>query len=67
MVYVVGIIGFILGFIAGQALLLVLLKDLPKKDMLHNKNIHWKYGLLNWGIAVTGSCCFVFFYQMYLA
>lgn len=65
MVYVIGIIGFIGGFLAGQLLLLRLLRDRSKDDLLANKQIHWTYGILNWVIAAMGAYSFVFLYQYY--
>lgn len=67
MVYVVGIIGFIGGFLAGQLLLLRLLKDRPTEDLLNNKSLKWTYGILNWIIAAIGAYSFVFLYGEYVA
>lgn len=63
MVYVVSILGFIMGFIAGQALLLVLLRHKSKKELVENKNIHWGYGLLNWAIACLGAYICLYLYS----
>lgn len=67
MVYVVGIIGFVGGFLAGQLLLLRLLKDRPTDEILNNKTLKWTYGILNWIIAGVGAYSFVFLYGQYLA
>lgn len=65
MVYVVGILGFFCGFIAGQYWLLKLLKDRPKEELINSKTLRWTYGLLNWILAGVGSYSFVFFYKYY--
>ena len=65
MVYVVGIIGFICGFIGGQYWLLKLLKGRSKEELLNNKKLSWTYGLLNWILAGVGAYTFVFLYQYY--
>lgn len=65
MVYVLGVIGFISGFIAGQMLLLFLLRNVSKEDMLNDKYIKVKYGLLNWIIAILGSYSAVMMYERY--
>ena len=64
MVYVVGTVGFILGFIAGQMLLLRLLKDVPQKDLIEDKTIRWKYGILNWIVAGIASYGLVMAYRI---
>ncbi len=65
MVYLVGFFGFVIGFFSGQMLLLSLLKDRPKKDLLENKTVRWTYGILNWVMAGIGAYSFVFLYQHY--
>ena len=65
MVYVIGIIGFIGGFIAGQLLLLRLLKDRSNEDLAQDRFVKWTYGLLNWIIAGIGAYSFVFLYNYY--
>tara|TARA_R110001592_G_scaffold29350_13_gene106695 strand:- start:179 stop:382 length:204 start_codon:yes stop_codon:yes gene_type:complete len=65
MVYVVGIVGFIFGFVAGQMFLLFLLRDVSKEDLLNDPYIKMKYGILNWVIAISGSCSAVLVYDRY--
>ncbi len=65
MVYIAGIIGFIGGFVAGQMLLMFLLRDVSKEDLLNDPYIKMKYGILNWIIAIMGSYSTVFMYQRY--
>lgn len=66
MVYVFGIVGFILGFFVGQILLLALLKGVSNKELLHNKTIQWTYGILNWACAGIGAYVLSFLYQYYI-
>ena len=65
MVYVVGFIGLIFGFGMGQALLFFLLRDVPKEDLLEDETIKYKYGLLNWIVAVFGAYLAVSIYNRY--
>lgn len=63
MVYVVGVIGFICGFITGLSFLNFLLRDVPRKDLLEDPYIKWKYGLLCWGMAGAGAYVFIGIYN----
>jgi hypothetical protein len=66
MVYLVGIIGFIFGFAAGQKLLLHLLRDYSNKEILENPSIRWKFGTINWGLSIFGAFLAVWFYNFFL-
>lgn len=66
MVYAFGIIGFVLGFVLGQMLLLVWLKDRSQHDLLHNRDLRWRYGLFNWAIAAISCYVFILFYRLVL-
>lgn len=63
MIYVVGTIGFICGFFLGQLILLRILRDVPRDELLENKGLHWKYGVLNWAVAVLTAACAVWLYK----
>ncbi len=65
MIYFVGFLGLIGGFIAGQMLLYFLLRNVSAEDLLNDPYIKWKYGLLNWGIAILGVYSAVETYQRY--
>tara|TARA_B100001989_G_scaffold246381_2_gene217214 strand:+ start:561 stop:764 length:204 start_codon:yes stop_codon:yes gene_type:complete len=65
MVYVIGFIGFILGFIAGQGLLFFMLRNVSNEDLLEDKYLKLKYGILNWLIAAGGAYYAVFIYEHY--
>lgn len=55
MLYVCGIMGFLLGFLSGQMFLSFMLRGVSRKEILENKHIQMKYGLLNWGFAIFGG------------
>ncbi len=55
MVWVAGIFGFIAGFAGGQMLLLRLLKDKTRDELLNDRSLRWRYGVFNWMIA-AGTC-----------
>jgi len=65
-VYLAGIIGFILGFLAGQIVLMLLLRGHSRQDileMMKDKQKKFKYGLLNWGCAIGGSWLAMYVYK----
>lgn len=64
MVYVVGIVGFIGGFCAGQMLLMFLLRHKSNADLTQDKSLK-VYGLLNWLVAVLGSAAMISLYHHY--
>lgn len=49
-----GLCGFILGFVCGMMLNAWLLRGVPRAQILKDKSISNRYGLLNWGIALFG-------------
>ncbi len=66
MVWVVGIVGFIGGFFAGQMVLAYMLRNRSKRDVLElmkDKHERLKYGMINWGIAAAGAASFVVIYH----
>ena len=65
MVYVVGIAGFIGGFVFGQMVLYVLLRHKSREELLNDRALKWKTGLLNWGMAALGAYSFVHIYGLY--
>lgn len=70
MVYLVGITGFICGFFAGQMLLLWLLRDYSKQEILElmkEPGQKFKYGMLNWAVAALGAFLLVYIYNNYWA
>lgn len=65
MIIVIGTLGFISGFILGQLILLKLLRNVSSAELLENKGMHWKYGLLNWAVAVLTAWSAVWLYNQY--
>lgn len=65
MAWVVGIIGFILGFAAGQMILMRLLKDRTREELLNDKQLKLKYGLFNWLIAAATCLMALAMYRYY--
>jgi hypothetical protein len=64
MIYVVGIAGFIGGFICGQMLLLFLLRHKSNKDLTNDKSLGI-YGMLNWLVAILGAVSMVYLYKLH--
>lgn len=64
MVYLFGTIGFIAGFIIGQMVLYFFLRNKTNRELVEDKSLKTKYGLLNWGLAILFSYIFVqIFYE----
>jgi ABC-type antimicrobial peptide transport system permease subunit len=61
----VGLLGFIAGFILGQMVLYVLLRGTSKNELLDSKRLHWKYGTLNWLIALLGMAAAMVVYARF--
>lgn len=66
MIYLIGIIGFISGFILGQFILLGLLKDKSNEEILKNKKIKFIYGTFNWIVAFITAFTAIRMYQFYI-
>lgn len=64
MVYVIGILGFIGGFVLGQMVLYFMLRHRSKEDLLNDKNLKM-YGLISWALAAIGAYSFVVMYNQY--
>lgn len=65
MVYIFGIAGLICGFLCGQMVLYFLLRHRTREELLKDKTLHLRYGLLNWLFAVAGAYSFVVMYNKY--
>jgi hypothetical protein len=65
MIYVMGLIGFIGGFVFGQMLLYFMLRHYNIRDLLKDRYLKWTYGLLNWGLAGLGAWSMVVMYNHY--
>jgi hypothetical protein len=64
MIYVAGTIGFVIGFLLGQGLLMVWLKDRSKEELLKDRDLRYRYGLFNWGLAAAGTWMGLEVYRM---
>ncbi|MCB9990374.1 MAG: hypothetical protein H6867_03210 [Rhodospirillales bacterium] len=65
MIYLVGTLGFICGFFLGQLLLLRLLRGVSNEELLNNKGLQWKFGMLNWLVALLAAASSVWLYNHY--
>ena len=54
MVYLFGVIGFVLGFVAGLAVINLFLKTYSKSELVRNKSLRWSYGLAVWVFSGLG-------------
>lgn len=62
MVYVIGIIGFLGGFSAGLFLIGQMLKGRTRQELMRDKSLRWKYGLMVWALAGLGAWAAVWMY-----
>ena len=60
MIYFVGTVGFIGGFILGQMILAFLQRGKTREQLLSDKSLRWKYGLLNWLVALLTAASSVY-------
>ena len=65
MIYFVGILGFIGGFVIGQMVLYFLLRHKSNEDLLNDPFLKWTYGLANWIFAGFGSYAMVLIYKYF--
>ncbi len=65
MIYGFGIVGFIGGFILGQMVLYFLLRHKTNEELLNDRLLKFKYGLVGWGFAALGAYSFVEMYKYY--
>ena len=65
MVYLIGVLGFVGGFILGQMLLSFLLRHKTRDELLNDKHLKWKYGTMNWLCAILGAYSFISMYEQY--
>ncbi len=66
MTYIIGLIGFVCGFAAGQAALMVMLRHRSNREILKDKSIHWSYGLFNWLVAGLGAWLAMSLHALYM-
>ena len=66
MVIISGIAGFFIGFMIGQLVLSKLLAGKSRDELLSDKSLRLKYGLINWGFALIGAYGAIELYQHFL-
>lgn len=64
MVYVVGVVGLIGGFCAGQLLLMFLLRNKTNAELKTDSSLKI-YGLINWVVAALGMVTMLWLYKLY--
>ncbi|MGB4108119.1 MAG: hypothetical protein WBK55_10055 [Alphaproteobacteria bacterium] len=65
MIYVMGLIGFAGGFMFGQMALYFLLRHRSTLDLLQDRNLRLKYGIINWLCAAMGAYGLIELYRIY--
>lgn len=63
MVYLFGMIGFILGFAGGLVVISLFLKGYATKSLVQDKSLRWSYGLAVWIFAALGAWGGVWLYE----
>ena len=63
MVYLCGIVGFILGFVGGIFVINLFLAGYSKGELLKNRSLRWTYGLAVWVFAALGAWGGVWLYD----
>lgn len=54
MVYVFGMIGFVLGFAGGLVVINLFLKNRAAGELVKDKSLRWSYGVAVWIFAAVG-------------
>jgi ABC-type antimicrobial peptide transport system permease subunit len=52
--WIYGLLGFVIGFIIGMGMNMYLLQEMPREELRRNKDMRFRYGLLNWAVAFIG-------------
>ena len=55
MIYLFGIIGFILGFAGGLVIINLFLHHYPAQQLIKDKSLRWTYGVAVWIFAALGA------------
>lgn len=66
MIYIFGTVGFVGGFVLGQFVLALMLRGRSREELLTDKGLRWKYGVLNWLIALLSAASAVWLYDRFL-
>lgn len=67
MIYVMGAIGFVTGFVFGQMLLYFLLRHRKRSELLEDRSLWWQYGIINWACACMGAYGLIELYRLYFS
>ena len=62
MIYLSGFLGVLCGFLVGQAVLMWILRGKSREnilEMLKNRDLKFRYGMINWFFALLGLVLFV--------
>lgn len=65
MIWLAGVAGLVGGFMAGQLLLMFLLRHKSNRDILSDRSVRWVYGLINWAVTALGVWVAVSMYARY--
>ncbi len=63
MVYIFGVIGFVLGFTGGLLVINLFLKSFTASELMREKSLRWTYGLAVWIFAAMGAYAGVWLYN----
>jgi hypothetical protein len=63
MIYLFGVIGFVLGFVGGLFIINVFLESYTARELIKNKSLRWTYGLAVWIFAGLGAWAGVWLYS----
>ncbi len=55
MIYLYGVIGFILGFAGGLFIINLFLRNYSSGQLMKDKSLRWTYGLAVWIFAALGA------------
>mgnify|MGYP000916129414 CR=1 FL=1 len=66
MIYLAVIIGFVGGFSIGLFLISQILRGRSRQELVSDKSLRWKYGLIVWVMAGLGAWSAVWAYGQYL-
>jgi hypothetical protein len=63
MVYLFGVSGFALGFLAGLFIIQMFLRSYSARQLVNDKSLRWTYGIAVWLMAGLGAWLGVWVYE----
>ncbi len=63
MVYLFGVIGFVLGFAGGMFVINLFLRTYSSSELLKDRSLRWTYGVAVWIFAALGAVGGVWLYN----